>query len=57
MPLIPGKAHVGQNIEEMVHTGHPHDQAVAAAMSVLRRGRAEGLQRLAAPAVRKRNHE
>ena len=42
MPLIPGKAHVGQNIEEMVHTGHPHDQAVAAAMSVLRRGRAEG---------------
>lgn len=32
MPLKPGKANVGHNIREMEKAGHPHKQAVAAAM-------------------------
>lgn len=41
MPLLKGKKNVGRNIEEMERSGHPHDQAVAAALSVARR-RANG---------------
>jgi hypothetical protein len=39
MPLIksPSRAAVGQNIEEMQDAGHPHRQAVAAALSNARR--------------------
>lgn len=35
MPLRPGKspAVVSNNIEEMIHSGHPREQAVAAALS------------------------
>jgi hypothetical protein len=34
MPLKSGKSNrtISDNISEMVHAGHPHDQAVAAAM-------------------------
>ena len=45
MPLIKSgsKAAISQNIREMVHAGHPQDQAVAAAMSTARRyGHAAG---------------
>lgn len=39
MPLIKSgtKAAISKNISEMVHAGHPHDQAVAAAMSTARK--------------------
>lgn len=33
MPLLPGKENIGHNIEEMQKAGHPHDQAVAAALN------------------------
>ena len=35
MPLKPGKSQkvISQNIREMEKAGHPHDQAVAAAMN------------------------
>ena len=35
MPLKPGKSQktISSNIREMEKAGHPHDQAVAAAMS------------------------
>lgn len=36
MPLMPGKQNIGRNIEEMERHGHPHDQAVAAALRVAR---------------------
>jgi hypothetical protein len=45
MPLIKSgsRAAVSQNISEMVHAGHPQDQAVAAALSNARKyGRANG---------------
>lgn len=32
MPLLPGKKNIGHNIGEMQSAGHPHDQAVAAAL-------------------------
>jgi len=34
MPLKPGKSHatISKNIREMIHSGHPRKQAVAAAM-------------------------
>lgn len=32
MPLLPGKKHIGSNIREMEKTGHPHNQALAAAL-------------------------
>src|SRR5262245_50461383 len=32
MPLLPGKANVGHNISEMVKSGHPRDQAIAASL-------------------------
>lgn len=33
MPLKAGKANIGMNIREMMNAGHPHAQAVAAALS------------------------
>ena len=41
MPLLKGKKNIGKNIEtEMAH-GKPHDQAVAIALDVARRGGAD----------------
>ena len=44
MPLKKGKsrATVSSNIREMIHSGHPQNQAVAAALSTARRSRARG---------------
>jgi hypothetical protein len=44
MPLKQGKSQttISQNISEMVHAGHPQQQAIAAAMEQARRSRAEG---------------
>jgi len=44
MPLRKGKSQdtISQNISEMIHSGHPKDQAVAAALETARRSRAEG---------------
>ena len=46
MPLTPGKsqATISSNISEMVHAGHPQNQAVAAALSEARRSRAKHSQ-------------
>lgn len=52
MPLQPGssRAVIGNNIREMQDSGHPHDQAVAAALSNARRHpRADGGTALNAP--------
>lgn len=32
MPLLPGKKNIGRNISEMEASGHPYDQARAAAL-------------------------
>lgn len=44
MPLLKGKSQktISKNISEMVHAGHPQQQAIAAAMEQARRSRAEG---------------
>lgn len=42
MPLLPGKRNIGRNISEMEDTGHPRDQAIAAALNVARKHREEG---------------
>jgi hypothetical protein len=44
MPLAHGKsqATISKNISEMVHSGHPHDQAVAAALNIARSKKATG---------------
>lgn len=42
MPLLPGKKNVGKNISELEGAGHPHKQAIAIALDVARRARAEG---------------
>lgn len=44
MPLLKGKSQetISSNIREMMHAGHPQQQAIAAALSQYRRARAEG---------------
>jgi hypothetical protein len=42
MPLLHGKKNIGHNISEMEDSGHPRDQAIAAALNVARKHRAEG---------------
>jgi len=44
MPLKHGssQATISKNILEMSHAGHPHDQAVAAALNIARSGKAYG---------------
>lgn len=44
MPLSKGKSQetISQNISEMMHSGYPQRQAVAAALETARRSRAEG---------------
>ena len=45
MPLIQGHSQktIGKNISEMIRSGHPHDQAIAAALNVARKSKkAEG---------------
>jgi len=44
MPLKHGssQATISQNISEMSRAGHPHDQAVAAALNIARSGKAHG---------------
>jgi len=44
MPLKHGssQATISQNISEMSRSGHPHDQAVAAALNIARSGKAGG---------------
>jgi hypothetical protein len=39
MPLLAGKKNIGHNIEEMEAAGHPHDQAVAAALNKAGKGK------------------
>ena len=33
MPLLPGKKNIGNNIKEMMNTGHPYNQARAASLN------------------------
>jgi len=44
MPLEKGKSKsiIGKNIAEMIHAGHPKDQAIAAALSTARKTKANG---------------
>ena len=44
MPLKHGKSQktISSNISEMIRSGHPKDQAIAAALSTARKSRAEG---------------
>lgn len=42
-PLLPGKAEIGHNIEEMEKAGHPHSQAVAAALHKAYDAKAAGI--------------
>ncbi len=42
MPLKSGKAAIPSNIEEMIRSGHPRDQAIAAALDTARRTKAGG---------------
>jgi hypothetical protein len=46
MPLLKGKSQktIGKNISEMVHSGHPQDQAIAAALNMARQTHADGGQ-------------
>jgi len=44
MPLTPGKSKktISHNISEMIHAGHPRDQAIAAALNTARHTKAAG---------------
>jgi len=44
MPLKHGssQATISKNIGEMIHSGHPRDQSIAAALNIARKARAEG---------------
>jgi len=44
MPLHHGTSQktISSNISEMIHSGHPHDQAIAAALHMARSGKAKG---------------
>jgi len=44
MPLMKGRSQktISSNISEMIHAGHPQDQAVAAALNVAHKSRATG---------------
>jgi len=44
MPLVPGSSQqaISSNIAELVQSGHPQKQAVAAALNIARKGRATG---------------
>lgn len=44
MPLKPGKSQsaISSNIKEMIHSGHPRNQAVAAALSTARKAMEKG---------------
>jgi hypothetical protein len=46
MPLLPGKSQqtISSNIGEMVHAGHPQQQAIAAALETARKSAAGGQQ-------------
>ena len=48
MPLKRGKSQktISSNISEMIHAGHPRDQAIAAALNIARKKAAEGGMRL-----------
>ena len=37
MPLKPGKKNIGNNIREMENSGHPKNQAIAAALNEARK--------------------
>jgi hypothetical protein len=39
MPLLPGKKNVGKNIKELVATGRPKKQAIAIALSKVKKGK------------------
>lgn len=44
MPLAQGKsrATISRNISELIHSGHPREQAIAAALNTARKARADG---------------
>jgi hypothetical protein len=42
VPLLPGKKNIGHNISEMEASGHPRDQAIAAALNTARKHREGG---------------
>lgn len=37
MPLKAGKKNIGSNIKEMIESGHPKDQAIAASLNEARK--------------------
>lgn len=51
MPLISGSSRdvIDQNIQELIHAGHPEDQAVAIAMSHAKNGPADPPKRKVIP--------